>query len=263
MILDINERATEHYGYSRNELLGIPFLELFDENDTEVSEGLKRLREGFPSRFTKKRNYRKGGQPFFVNVNLSLAKYSESDVLIASTTDITESVEKEAQLIQAGKMTTLGVMAAGMAHEINQPLNVIQVCADFFQKMLKKGEPIKEYDLKIMATDITSNVKRATDVIKHVRDFARLSEVVKVKVNINKPIKDVFKILGHQVKAHRIELDLDLDPDLPPIPDEGLPLSIIDEFIDYALNPLPRRSANILEPYPLTLTIGTQGTGII
>jgi C4-dicarboxylate-specific signal transduction histidine kinase len=58
---------------------------------------------------------------------------------IANTTDITEIVEKETQLIQASKMTTLGVMAAGMAHEINQPLNVIQICADFFLKMLKKG----------------------------------------------------------------------------------------------------------------------------
>ena len=41
-------------------------------------------------------------------------------------------VEKETQLIQASKMTTLGLMAAGMAHEINQPLNVIQICADYF-----------------------------------------------------------------------------------------------------------------------------------
>ena len=71
-------------------------------------------------------------------MNISYAKYSERDVLIASTTDISESVEKETQLIQASKMTTLGVMAAGMAHEINQPLNVIQVCADFFLKMVKK-----------------------------------------------------------------------------------------------------------------------------
>jgi signal transduction histidine kinase len=86
--------------------------------------------------FVKRKHYRKGHRPFFVNINISDAKYGEREVVIASTTDITESVEKETQLIQASKMTTLGQMAAGIAHEINQPLNVIQVCADFFLKMM-------------------------------------------------------------------------------------------------------------------------------
>jgi len=112
-------------------------------------------------------------------------------------------------------MTTLGTMAAGMAHEINQPLNVIQICADFFLKMIKKGMPVKDEDLKSMANDISSNVQRATEIIKHMRDFARQSDVVKTKVNINDPIKDVFKVLGHQLKVHQIELELDLDPELP------------------------------------------------
>ncbi|MFC1867033.1 PAS domain S-box protein [Thermodesulfobacteriota bacterium] len=214
-ILDTNKRVRDSYGYSREELLGTPFLKLGDENDQEVSEGFASLSVDHSSRFTKKRHYRKGGRTFYVNMNISLAKYGESDVVIASTTDITESVEQEARLIQAGKMTTLGVMAAGMAHEINQPLNVIQVCADFFQKMLNRGQPIQDDDLRTMANDIVSNVARATDVIKHVRDFARQSEVVKSKVNINEPIRDVFKVLGHQIKVHEIDLDLDLDLDLP------------------------------------------------
>jgi C4-dicarboxylate-specific signal transduction histidine kinase len=150
-------------------------------------------------------------------VNISLARYGAGHVVIATTTDITEVVEKETQLIQAGKMTTLGVMAAGMAHEINQPLNVIQVCADFFLKMLKRGAKIEDDDLRSMANDIVANVERATGVIKHVRDFARQSEPVRSKVSINDPIEDVFKVLGHQLKVHEIDVTLDLDPDLPEI----------------------------------------------
>ena len=122
-------------------------------------------------------------------------------MLIATTTDISETVKKETQLIQASKMTTLGLMAAGMAHEINQPLNVIQICADFFLKMLNKGQPIADEDLRDMANDIVANVQRATGIIRHVRDFARQSEVVKSKIDINDPISDVFKVLGHQIKA--------------------------------------------------------------
>jgi PAS domain S-box-containing protein len=214
-ILDVNRRAKDCYGYSRNELFGMPFLSVGDKDDEELVEGLRKLSKDQSIFFSKKRHYRKGHEPFFVNVNVSYAKYSERDVLIASTTDISESVEKETQLIQASKMTTLGVMAAGMAHEINQPLNVIQICADFFLKMVKKGMPINNEDLKSMANDIRDNVQRAAGIIKHMRDFARQSEVVRAKVKINDPIKDVFNVLGHQLKVHQIELALDLQPDIP------------------------------------------------
>jgi C4-dicarboxylate-specific signal transduction histidine kinase len=163
----------------------------------------------------KRRHYRKNGRTFYVNISVSHAQYGESDVLIATTTDVTESIEKETQLIQASKMTTLGLMAAGMAHEINQPLNVIQICADFFLKMLKKGQTVPEEDLRSMANDIIANVARATGIIKHVRHFARQSEVVTSEVDINAPIEDVFKVLGHQIKVHQIELDLHLAPDIP------------------------------------------------
>jgi len=214
-ILDTNQRAESCYGYSKQELFGMPFLKLGDENDEELGRGLKTLSKDHSVLFSKKRHYRKGRIPFYVNINASYAEYHESDVLVATTTDVTESVEKDVQLIQASKMTTLGTMAAGMAHEINQPLNVIQVCADFFTKMIKKGVPISKEDMESVADDISSNVERAAGIIRHMRDFARQSEVVRTKVNLNDPIQDVFKVLGHQLKVHNIELRLDLDPDLP------------------------------------------------
>lgn len=214
-IIDINERARECYGYTRNEIRGMPFLRLGQPHDREVEYGFKHLPVGQSILLAKRRHFRKNGRSFYVNISVSHARYGEGEVLIATTTDVTESIEKETQLIQAGKMTTLGLMAAGMAHEINQPLNVIQIYADFFLKMLKKGQAIPNEDLKRMANDIIANVDRATGIIKHVRHFARQSEVVTSKVNINAPIEDVFKVLGHQIKAHQIELDLKLDPDIP------------------------------------------------
>ncbi len=214
-ILDVNERALACYGYSRAEFEGLPFLELGDAGDLEVKNGFAGLQPGQSLLFAKKRHFRKGGASFFVNINISHAHYGESEVLIATTTDITESVQKEAQLIQASKMTTLGLMAAGMAHEINQPLNVIQITADLFLKSLEKKRSIPETDLRGMIKEITANVERATGIIRHVRDFARQSEVVKSRIDINAPIRDVFKVLGNQVKMHQIELDLGLSPDLP------------------------------------------------
>jgi C4-dicarboxylate-specific signal transduction histidine kinase len=192
-------------------------VSLGDPNDEELINGLKNLSKGQSILFSKKRYYKKGRIPIYINVNVSYAEYQNYDVLIAATTDITESVEKETQLVQASKMTTLGLMASGMAHEINQPLNVIQVCADYFQKMVKRGEQIPQEELESLAKDMSENVARAAGIIKHVRDFARQSNVVVNKVNIHDPIRDVFKVLGHQVKAHQVELILDLDPDIPHI----------------------------------------------
>jgi PAS domain S-box-containing protein len=216
-ILDMNQRAEDSYGYAREELLQKDFLQLGDQGDEDLAEGLKNLSADKSLLFTKRRHYRKDGKPFYVHINMCYAKYGKIDVIIAATTDISEVVEKETQLIQAGKMTTLGVMAAGMAHEINQPLNVIQVCADFFLKMLNRGQPVEEEDLRMMANDIVASVERASGVIKHVRDFARQSEPVRSRVKINDPINDVFKVLGHQLKVHEVEVELDLDPDIPEV----------------------------------------------
>jgi PAS domain S-box-containing protein len=214
-ILDINERAQECYGYRREEMQGMSFLSLGEPDDREIKYGFEHLPLGQSILLAKRRHFRKGGRSFYVNISVSHARYGEGDVLIATTTDVTESIEKETQLIQASKMTTLGMMAAGMAHEINQPLNVIQICADFLLKTLKKGQAVADADLRAMANDIITNVDRATGIINHVRHFARQSDVVTNRVDINAPIQDVFKVLGHQIKAHQIELDLDLDCDIP------------------------------------------------
>lgn len=216
-ILDVNHRVEEEYGYSKTELLGTPFLDIGEKSDETIKEGLVGLPESKAILFTKKKHYRKNKVSFFVNIKVVNTTYSHRDVLIASATDITESVEKETQLIQAGKLATLGTMAAGMAHEINQPLNVIQICADLILKMIKKGITIPEDELVMMAKDIIDNVARASGVIKHVRDFARQSERDLKKLVINDPINDVFKVLGHQLTVHSIKVKLDLDPDLPEI----------------------------------------------
>jgi len=215
-ILDTNTRMVASYGYRREELLGRSFLTL-GPDDEELAAGLSQVDEKPSFIFTKKKHYRKDGQPIYVNINISAFKHDDSNLIIASTSDITESVAKEIQLVQAGKMTTLGTMAAGMAHEINQPLNVIQVCTDYLAKLVNRAADIEREELQATVDDIAGSVQRAAGIINHMRDFARQSDVNTTRVDINNPIRDVFKVLGYQLKAHRIELRLDLAADLPTI----------------------------------------------
>jgi len=81
------------------------------------------------------------------------------------TPDVSESVEKETQLIQASKMATLGTMASGIAHEITQPLNVIQVASDFLVKTIRQNKELDKKldkdDIVAVARQIEKNVRRA------------------------------------------------------------------------------------------------------
>jgi PAS domain S-box-containing protein len=216
-IVDVNATAIECYRCSKEELLQMNFLDLLHEKDGELEEGLQGLTDHQCGFYPRRRHIRKAGDPFYVNVVACHAVHMDMDCLIATTTDINEDVEKEAQLIQASKLATLGTLASGMAHELTQPLNVIQVASDFFLKKIRKEEEISKDDLEAVAEEIDSHVDRASKVIKHMRDFARQSDLTRTRLNINEPIKDVFKVLGQQLRVHQIEVELDLDPHVPPI----------------------------------------------
>lgn len=217
-ILDVNARAEGHYGYSKEEFLKMSFIDLvYKEDAQEIISVLKGILDDRCILFSKKQHCRKDGSPFYTNIHVCSARYMGKDVLIATTADITESIQKEVQLVQASKMATLGEMAAGIAHELNQPLNVMKVGSDFLRKMVGRGKKVGDEELNTVAQQISSQVDRASEIINHLRDFARVSDIKAHKVDINEPIRDVFKILGQQLRLRQIELELDLDKDLPPI----------------------------------------------
>jgi PAS domain S-box-containing protein len=213
-IIDVNSRALECYGKSKEELSKMSFLDLLFEEDQKLEESLKKMTV-HQCNFFPRRRHKRGKEPFYVNIVACHARHMDMDCLVATTTDINENVQKEAQLIQASKLATLGTLASGMAHELTQPLNVIQVASDFFLKKINKGEAITNDVLKSLAEEIGSHVDRASKVIKHMRDFARQSDLTRTRVNINEPINDVFKVMGQQLRVHQINVELDLDPHLP------------------------------------------------
>jgi len=214
-ILDVNNTAQKSYGYSREELLKSSFFDLTNRVYEDIATSFATIKHDQRLFFYKRQHRKKTGDSFFVNIHVCPAEYMERKALIITTTDITEAVEKEAQLIQASKMSTLGTMASGIAHELNQPLNVIKVGSDFFLKMINKGRDIDLKTFHTMAEEISSHVDRASSIINHLREFARASDVSRTEVNINVPIKDVFKVLGQQLTLHEIYVDFDLADDLP------------------------------------------------
>jgi PAS domain S-box-containing protein len=217
-IIDVNMTALDCYGRSKEDFLNMTFLDLLYEPDKNFAEQLKGLTEDQCRFYPRRRHVRKGGNPFYVNIMaVCHAMDMCTDCVIATTTDISESVEKEAQLIQASKMTTLGEMSAGIAHELNQPLNAIKMGSEFLKMMMEQGKNIPENDLLQVVEEVGNQVDRAAEIIVHLKEYGRKYDFTREKVNINEAIRCIFKIVCKQLNLQNIEVSLDLDDTIPPI----------------------------------------------
>ena len=126
--------------------------------------------------------------------------------LILAATDITESIEKDAQLFQASKMTTLGEMSAGIAHELTQPLNAIKIGNDYLKRKIEKGQTLTAGEVDRVASAITEQVHRASDIINRLRQFGRKSDFKKQPVNVNAIVTNVLNIIGQQLSLSNINV---------------------------------------------------------
>ena len=183
--------------------------------------------------YPKVRHHKKDGTNFYVNAHACQWKRSRKYGIVAVTVDITESMAKESQLIQASKMSTLGEMASGVAHELNQPLSAIQTGTDLIINVVNQGGTGFE-DLPVVAEHMIAQVDRAVHIINHLREFGRKTEIKREKLLITKPIEGVFTLLGQQLKLRGIEVVLDLQDDIYPIMGEINRLEQV--FINLVLN---------------------------
>ncbi len=251
-VMDTNNPALSAYGYEKEALIGTSFMRLFHAED--ASSFWKRAREKEAAYFFMPmvRAIHSNGRSFMVEVHARSPRFQDSELpfLIVSTVDITERMEQESQLIQAGKMAILGEMATGIAHELNQPLSVIRMGADLFLKMTAKGKPVSDNDLARVSRNISGQVDRASSIIDHLRDFGRRAQPILQPVDINKPIRDVFGLVGEQLRLREIVVDLDLAEDLPLVEAdhnrlEQIFLNLVSNARDAMETPLPDREKRL------------------
>ncbi|MBU2647186.1 PAS domain S-box protein [bacterium] len=124
-----------------------------------------------------------------------------------------EKLENQAQLAHTGRLTALGEMASGMAHELNQPMTVIRLAADGL-KMYFAQNPSDSTESESV-DDIITQVKRATKIIKNMRSFSHPKSQFVQEVDIREPLEDALSFFKEQFRIHQISVNLSIAPDLP------------------------------------------------
>lgn len=144
-----------------------------------------------------------------------------------------ELKETTAQLVQSAKMTTLAEHTAGMAHELNQPLNGIKIICQSILRDREKGRfevEVLEQDL----SDVIRQVSKMAEIINHMRAYTRHPEGLPMReIDVKAVMENPFKLLGQQLTNHNIEVTKKLSPDLMIM---GDPIRLEQVFLNLITN---------------------------
>jgi two-component system NtrC family sensor kinase len=127
--------------------------------------------------------------------------------------DVTDRAELEQRLVQADKLSSIGLLAAGVAHEVNTPLAVISTYAQMLAKQMAEDAPQKT----VILDKIAKQTFRASEIVNSLLNFSRTSSTSFGDVNLNRVIQETLSLLEHQLQKSGIEIQSDLDATLPPI----------------------------------------------
>lgn len=164
--------------------------------------------------------------------------------------DITERTELEAQLSQAEKLSSIGLLAAGVAHEVNTPLAVISSYTQMLSKQLRGDDRLSP-----LLEKITSQTFRASEIVNNLLNFSRTSSTEFRETDLNAIIRETLTLLEHQFKTAQVKTEVTLEANLPSILGNAGKLQQV--FLNLFLNAKDAMTGGG------TLRIATEANGLI
>ena len=173
-----------------------------------------------------------------IHCSVELSETQERVLLDETSGQIARALEAHelmAQLLQSARLVSLGEMAAGVAHELNQPLAAISTVAGDVHLRVLEGLKVSDEQLVEMMADILGMVQRMSGTIGHLRVFSRDSgDEPGVEFSINDAVESSLKVIGEQLKSHDISLTTELDTQLPLV--HGHPFRIEQVLLNLIAN---------------------------
>jgi len=224
-----NSRMEQITGISRERALGRRLCELFP---TELCEQFERVRGESGIHHIYQFNWKtsgshagdnghnggsdRAGPPRELTLNIAIAplvsKECEQIGRLIIFDDVTERAELERRLIQADKLSSIGLLAAGVAHEVNTPLAVISTYAQMLARQVS-GDEQKAAILE----KIARQTFRASEIVNSLLNFSRTSTTEFEDVDLNRVIRETASLISHQFEKAGIAVELQLDSSLPPV----------------------------------------------
>ncbi len=150
--------------------------------------------------------------------------------------DVTEKLEIQARLQRAQKLEALGTLAGGIAHEINQPLNALELYASGLEMLLEKDRMPERQTLLARLRWILRETGRIHDIITHMRALVRQESVpnASIEADLDASVSSALSLLQAQLLAHGIELRTELAGNLPPV--QAVPVQLEQVVINLVVN---------------------------
>jgi two-component system, NtrC family, sensor kinase len=126
--------------------------------------------------------------------------------------DVTDRAELEQQLVQADKLSSIGLLAAGVAHEVNTPLAVISTYAQMLAKQVANDE-----QKTLLLDKIAKQTFRASEIVNSLLNFSRTSSTTFGEVDLGRVIRETLSLLEHQLAKAGVQSRAEIAPDLPAV----------------------------------------------
>jgi two-component system, NtrC family, sensor kinase len=207
-----NAQMEVMYAMSRQEAVGQNLRDILPANF--VQEFLRLKHDAGVHNLYRFRLQTRSGENRCANVAIAPLVSRNFEVVgrIIIVDDITERTELEAQLAQADKLSSIGLLAAGVAHEVNTPLAVISSYTQMLAKQVRGDQRVAP-----LLDKITQQTFRASEIVNGLLNFSRTGAAEFTELDLNHIIEDTLKLLEHQFRTSQVQLQTSLEHNLPPI----------------------------------------------
>ena len=223
-----NTRMEQLFGVARNDAVGRPLSELLPPE--LVQEIAARGDEEQVTGIYKHRLVHQG-KSVVINVSITplVGKSAERIGRLLLFDDVTQRDRMEEQLTQTEKLTSLGLLAAGVAHEVNTPLAVISNYIQMLAKQMPEGDP-----RHTIIDKIVKQTFRASEIVNNLLNFSRTGPGELADVDLNRVVEETLSLVAHPLKASQIQVVKQLTAGIPPV--RGSANKLQQVFLNLFLN---------------------------